>query len=83
MKNAVLITPAAGGVAQLGSTVTVEVAGKSRTYVILGSAETDPARGVISYRSPIGAALMGKKVGEVVRLSTKGKPIGYKVVALV
>lgn len=47
----------------VGSTVTVEVDGQEKTYKILGSSETNPAKGIISHTSPIGAALLDQKVG--------------------
>jgi transcription elongation factor GreA len=48
----------------LGSRVTVvEGDGPPETYHIVGSAEADPARGLISNESPLGRALMGQKVG--------------------
>lgn len=37
-------------------------------YKIVGSTESDPASGLISNESPVGKALLGKKVGEVVRI---------------
>jgi transcription elongation factor GreA len=48
----------------LGSRVTVvEGDGPPETYHIVGSAEADPARGLISNESPLGRALMGQKMG--------------------
>jgi transcription elongation factor GreA len=52
----------------VGSTVTVEVDGQEKTYEILGSSETNPAKGVISHTSPIGAALIGHTVDDVVEI---------------
>lgn len=52
----------------VGSTVTVEVDGQEKTYKILGSSETNPAKGIISHTSPIGAALIGKKIGDVIEI---------------
>ena len=48
----------------VGSHVTVvEGAGPPETYHIVGSAEADPAQGLISNESPLGQALLGQKVG--------------------
>jgi transcription elongation factor GreA len=56
----------AGRVA-LGSTVVVEDArGKSRTYQVVDSAETDPAQGKVSDDSPVGKALLGAAPGDTV-----------------
>jgi len=68
LRNAVIIEE--GGPREavgLGSRVTVveeEEDGPPETYYIVGSAEADPARGLISNESPLGRALMGCKVGE-------------------
>jgi transcription elongation factor GreB len=50
-----------------GATVTVEDdAGEKVTYRIVGVDETDGAAGDISWQSPVGRALLGKVVGDVV-----------------
>ena len=48
---------------QLGSTVEVEINKKRKIFKILGSTETNPDKGIISHNSPIGKALIRKKVG--------------------
>jgi transcription elongation GreA/GreB family factor len=51
-----------------GSTVTIERDdGRRQTYRIVGEDEADPAQGRLSYVSPVARALMGCKVGDVVR----------------
>lgn len=65
---------------QLGHSVTVEVNGKIKTYRILGSAETNPLSGVISHSSPLGNALLGKKIGDIITISTANKESHYKIV---
>jgi transcription elongation factor GreA len=54
------------GIVSLGSKVTVVEGedGVPETYVVVGSAEADPANGHISNESPLGRALMGRQVGE-------------------
>ncbi|MDE2001650.1 MAG: GreA/GreB family elongation factor [Patescibacteria group bacterium] len=79
IKRAVVISAQSGDTVQLGSTVTVEVNGHRRTYEILGSYETDPSRGRISNESPLGAALLGKKVGDTVIVKTKTGSQEYTV----
>lgn len=50
-----------------GATVTVEDdAGEVSTYRIVGEDETDGAAGDISWRSPVGRALLGKTIGDTV-----------------
>jgi len=54
---------------QLGSKVTVvEQDGKTRAYTIVGAAEARPAEGLISNESPVGRALLGKRVGDEVQI---------------
>lgn len=43
--------------------------GTEKEYTILGVSESNPAQGKISYKSPIGQALLDKKVGEVIEIS--------------
>lgn len=65
IKNAEIIEPAKdASIIQLGHRVTIDIAGKQATYLILGSVETNPDQGVISHNSPIGAALIGHRVGD-------------------
>lgn len=52
---------------RFGATVIVEdEEGAQRTYTLVGPDESDPSAGSVSYLSPIGRALMKKKVGDVV-----------------
>jgi transcription elongation factor GreA len=70
-------------VVQVGSNVTVKAAkGKSQKYHIVGSAEADPAEGQISHESPVGRALVGKKRGEKVTVSTPGGTIELTVTSV-
>lgn len=81
INRAVIIEPEKGsGAVQLGSSVTVEAGGVRKTYRILGSSETNPSRGIISHNSPIGKALLGKKVGNRVVVRTGAKEIEYIIV---
>ena len=49
------------------------------TYTIVGSTEADPMEGLISNESPVGAALLGKAVGEDVEVTTPGGVMKFKV----
>ncbi len=52
-----------------GATVTVEdEEGESQTFAIVGSDEIDSEGGAISWQSPVGRALLGKEVGDVVQV---------------
>ena len=84
MKRVVVITPNQNikGIVQLGSTVIVEANRAQRTFQILGSQETDPANGRISYRSPLGAALMHRKQGDTVTIPTKNGSQEYRIIEI-
>lgn len=58
---------------QLGSEVTIQAEGEDpETYRIVGAAEADPRNGKISNESPMGAALLGRRKGDKVRVQTPG-----------
>ncbi len=67
--------------AVFGATVTAEdQAGQQRTWTLVGPDEIDIASGRISYRSPIGAALLGKQVDDDVRVQT---PAGLRTYCII
>jgi len=82
INRAKIIQPGNTGTVNLGATVTVEIAGKQKDFLILGSSETDPARGIISHLSPIGQALLGKRAGETARVKLKDREVAYKIIAI-
>jgi transcription elongation factor GreA len=84
LKRAIIIKPPQDtGTIRLGHRVTIETGGKERTYQILGSSETDPEHGAISNSSPLGSALMGKRVGDIVRIRpTPAKEISYRIIKI-
>ena len=65
LKAAIIIKPGKNKQeVQLGSRVRVKLNGRENTYQILGSAEIDLSKNVISHNSPLGASLMGKRAGD-------------------
>ena len=75
LANAVVIDDKAApsGFVRIGSHVTVtDSDGVEEIYAIVGSAEADPRQGRISNESPIGRALLGKRVGETVSVLAPG-----------
>jgi transcription elongation factor GreA len=63
----------------IGSKVRVEVNGKEKEFAVVGSAEADPLKGRISNESPLGLALIGKKVGEAAAVSAPSGPVIYRI----
>lgn len=67
------------GKVEIGHKVTIENNGGQKTYQILGSSETDPRKGVISIHSPLGAALIGCKVDDAIKVKLADKEVTYKI----
>ena len=82
LNHGIIISPSKSGRVELGNSVKIEVNSKQKIYQILGSAETDPISGVISHNSPIGLALLGRRVGESVKIKLKDKEVEYKIIAI-
>ena len=51
-------------------------------YSIVGTNESDPMRGRISDRSPIGSAMIGKVVGDIVNVNTPGGELKFKILSV-
>ncbi len=83
LRNAVVVeAPAAGGGADLGSRVTVEIDGVEEVYVLVGSADANVAAGRVSIASPIGRALVGARPDGVVEMTTPRGPVSVRVIAV-
>lgn len=86
LKNAKVIDEAdiSTDTVSLGCTVTVYDVefDEEIHYNIVGSTEADPSNGKISDESPVGAALLGKKVGDIVEVPAPAGSIELKVVEI-
>lgn len=72
-----------GSKVRLGSKVKLEGgSGKAKEFQVVGTVEADPLEGKISDESPIGQALMGKKVGDSVEIKTPAETATYKIVSI-
>lgn len=80
LNQAQVIQPNGLDTIEVGHTVTVACDGVQKTFQILGSTETDPRRGVISHNSPIGAALLGHKIGDVIQINIASKKREYRII---
>ena len=57
-------------------------AGETKEYLILGSSESDPSAGTISYQSPLGKALLHTQVGDTAKLQLDDKVVEYEVLKI-
>lgn len=68
---------------QLGSHVKLKDGGsKTKEFQVVGTVEADPLNGKISDESPIGQALIGKKLGDEVEIKTPVETATYKIVEI-
>lgn len=84
LKNAVVVERQNIGLVDIGATVVVQKVGEgnSRTFTIVGSEENDMLSGKISYKSPLGTALMYKKKGDTVTVTTPRGDIEYEILSV-
>jgi len=84
LKSAVLIeTEGPSDTVVLGSRVTVVEDGfDPETYTIVGSAEANPGDGRISNESPLGKALIGRKVDDMVTFEAPGGKVEMKLISI-
>lgn len=82
LQNASVITAKSTSKVAVGNTVDLKTDGKNVGYAIVGSVEADPLEGKISDESPIGQALLGKKVGDKVTIETPRGKMEYEVVRI-
>ena len=81
LENAKIISNDSKDTVSIGSTVTISYIDDDETeeYKIVGSLEADPFNNKISNESPIGAAIIGKKVNEIVSVETPNGSFDVKI----
>lgn len=85
LQNSTLITTpkVGGGKVLLGSTVTLKSSnGKVKQFQVVGTIEADPLNGKISDESPIGKALLDKKIGDEIEIKTPAETTVYKIASI-
>lgn len=80
--NIIDITKLSGDKAIFGATVTVEDidSGERKEFTLLGPDEADYTKGSISIQSPVGKALLGKKVGDELTVDVPRGRINYEII---
>jgi transcription elongation factor GreA len=83
LKNVTIIeNPKNKNIVELGNTVVLKSSGKEKTFTIVGSVEADPLNGMVSDESPIGKALLGKKLDEEVEIVTPAQTSIFKIASI-
>ncbi len=82
IKNAEVIKNGKSKTIRPGSKIKVKFSDSKMDFEIVGASEANPSEGKISNESPIGAALIDKKVGDKVEVATPGGIIRYKILKI-
>jgi transcription elongation factor GreA len=86
LKNAIVIenNTADDNTVTVGATVMLRNVTRKKDveYQIVGATEADPFKGRISNNSPVGAGLIGHRVGETVEIVTPGGPVKFKITGI-
>lgn len=86
LKNVEIIEDVKGNAKSVVVGVTVKVLdeeyGDECEYRVVGSTEADPRNGKISDESPVGKALLGKKIGEEVIVEAPGGEFKLKILSI-
>lgn len=70
------------GKIDIGCQVTLHLDGKKEVFTIVGEWEANPAEKKISHASPLGQALLGKKIGEKVAVEAPAGKVVYTILAI-
>ncbi len=86
LRNAKVVDPAGAeaGSVDLGTRVTLRRVdkGEERTFQIVGSNESDPGSGKLSHSSPVGRAVLKRRVGDKVTVATPRGATEYEIVSV-
>ncbi|HSH55527.1 MAG TPA: transcription elongation factor GreA [Candidatus Limnocylindrales bacterium] len=78
----IIKAPKSGSSVRLGSRVKLEGSGRTKEFQVVGTVEADPLEGKISDESPIGKALIGKKVGDEIEIKTPAETAAYTIASI-
>jgi transcription elongation factor GreA len=79
IKHALVIEDSKSAGVDIGKTVTLKNEQREMTYQVVGDLEANPAEGKISLLSPIGKAIVGKQLGDEIKISTPSGEVTYKI----
>ncbi len=79
LQNTEIIKSRSSSHVTLGSVVELKTGKKHVVYTIVGPVEANPLGGKVSDKSPVGLALVGKKIGEEVVISTPRGSVTYQI----
>lgn len=79
LEGAYIVRAMSTDIVEVGSLVTVEGKNGEKNFRIVNSHESDVLSGKISYFAPIGQALVGKRIGDLITVNTPSGIISYTI----
>ena len=69
-------------IAQIGCAVELSMGAQRKKFTIVGTGEGNPSKNEVSSDSPMGQAVLGKKIGDLIMVSAPGGNKQYKIVKI-
>jgi transcription elongation factor GreA len=82
IRCAKIVESSGTGVIEMGNTVAISDGNKEYTYTIVGGYESNPSQKTISYMSPLGRALIGKRETDIVTVYAPSGNVNYTIVKI-
>ncbi len=82
LRDAKIIEKKSSDIVMVGTEIVCDMNGKEKKYHIVGASEADPTLGKISNASPIAQSLLGRRVGEVVDITTPSGKMQCKILKI-
>ncbi len=85
LRTVTVVQPAVGrtvSTAQIGCAVGLSAGAQRKNFIIVGKGESNPSKNEVSSDSPVGQAMLGKKIGDRIMVSTPGGNKQYKIVKI-
>lgn len=82
LTSAQVMPPPSGDTVAIGTRVTIDRDGQTRTYEIVGHDESDPGSDRIAFTSPLARALIGAEVGQACEFPNSDEPITVTAIAV-
>lgn len=82
LQHAVVAKHTKGSGVSLGTKVTLKFNGNQHVYEIVGEWEADPTKKKVSHSSPLGSALLGKKIGDRIDVDAPAGKISYEIISI-
>jgi len=83
IKFAIIASDPKKGIVGIGSKVDLKISGKNKKYLIVGENEANPTEEKMSFLSPIGKDLIGKKAGEKINVNSPSGKMQVEIIKVI